>query len=97
MDNTDSEDTGINDRGFVAIPGSEIAALINDLAPVIERYPRAHVIMAGLTLAVLCQSTNLAPSELHEIVMGASQYILSSLELIDTPVPTADIPKHLLN
>jgi hypothetical protein len=83
--------------GYVAIPGSEIGQLINDLAPIIEQYPRGHVIMAGLTLAVLCQTTNLTPPELHEIVMGASQYILSSIQLLNTPTPTAEIPKNLLN
>lgn len=82
---------------FVAIPGREIATLIDELSPVIERYPRAHVIMAALTLAILAQSTSLSPTELHEIVMGTSQYIVSNLEMLDYVIPTADIPKHLLN
>lgn len=82
---------------LVAIPGHVIAQLINEISPIIEKYERAHVILAGLTLAIIVQNPNLTPPELHEIVMGASQYIVSAIEMANYTIPTSEIPQNLVN
>lgn len=80
------------------VPGSAIAEIIERLEPLVEEYPRTHVIIACLTLAVLGQNTDISPDELQSIVRGASQYICTELEMLEFKMEaTGDIPKNLVN
>ncbi len=79
------------------IPGDAVSEILEELEPIIENHPRSHVVIAALTLAVLCQNSSMTPDELQSIVLGTSQYICSQLEMLDFIVPTEEIPKNLVN
>lgn len=81
-----------------SIPGAAVAEIIEAMEPLLLDFPRTHVIIACLTLAVLGQNTDISPEELHDIVKGASQYICTALDMLDYKLtPTEDIPKNQVN
>jgi hypothetical protein len=74
----------------------EIAEILDKIEPVLKDYPRGHIIIAGLTLAIINQDPLISQPDLHDIVLGVSQFICSALDLINL-VPTEELPKEMLN
>jgi hypothetical protein len=79
------------------ISGTAIAAILEEMEPILERHPRSHILIAGLTLAVLAQSEDISTEELQAIVLGASQYICSALDLTHSLGSTDELPKNMVN
>lgn len=55
--------------------GEDIEKLISAMEPVLLGAPRAHVIIAALSLAITLMQPDISVDELQSAVRGASQYI----------------------
>lgn len=77
-------------------PGVVIAEIVDRVLPLLEEYPRSHVILAAFTLAVLCQTTELTTDQLREVILAGSKAVADKLEEIDL-VSFTDLPPEKVN
>ena len=73
--------------------GADIQKVLEAVQPVIADFPRTHVMMACLALALMVQDPELSIEELHDGVVGMSQWAclyLHRLEESKTQPGTVD-------
>ena len=74
--------------------GAQIQDIVDAVGPVLEQWPRSHVLIACISIAILLTYPDITPEQLKRGVKGASQWICMFLEAEDE---TGKIPKALLN
>lgn len=77
-------------------PGPVIGEIIDKLIPMLEEYPRSHVILAAYTLAILVQTTELTPEQLKETILAGSKAVADKLEEFDL-VNFTNLPPEQVN
>ena len=73
--------------------GAEIQEIVDTVGPILEQWPRSHVLIACISIAILLTHPNITPEELQKGVKGTSQWICAFLGAEDS----MRIPKELLN
>ena len=74
--------------------GAQIQDIVDAVGPVLEQWPRSHVLIACISIAILLTYPDITPEQLKRGVKWASQWICMFLEAEDE---TGKIPKALLN
>lgn len=63
--------------------GKEIEEIINEIAPIIQDKPSAHVMMACLALAMIIQHPDIEPEDLQRGVKEASEWMALYVSSVD--------------
>ena len=74
--------------------GSEIFEVIQKLEPALDGVPRAHVVIAALSIALTVMHPNLSPEEIQAGVREVSQFIclwLSTTDTVKGEMPTIEV------
>ena len=74
--------------------GAQIQDIVDAVAPILEQWPRSHVLIACISIAILLTYPDITPEKLKQGVKGASQWICTFLGAEDS---TGQIPKEKLN
>jgi hypothetical protein len=87
----------MNESGSVreiSATGADVQMIVEQIEPILMGFPRHHVLIACITLAMLMQHPDISPTQLQEGVKGVSQWMALFLSTTGDDGVT---PKELLN